>query len=214
VTVVVLGYGVFFYATLPDVAELKTKNPATTSFIDEFRREDPERKIKWGWTPLTSLPPQLLRAVLVAEDAGFYDHHGFDFAEIFSALKEFGSGKPLRGASTISQQLAKNLYLSASRNPLRKLREAVITYQLEQALSKRRILEIYLNIIEWGAGKDSAIFGIKAAAEHYFHKSPQSLTSEEIAFLVAIIPSPTGKFNPQKHPRRVKNRQQKILRKM
>jgi monofunctional biosynthetic peptidoglycan transglycosylase len=173
----------------------------------------------------------LQRAVIAGEDTNFMAHRGFDYEAIQRAwddaqreaakeAKEEGeqdtsSWIPAmpnfkRGASTISQQLAKNLYLSRERSFLRKGREAAITYFLERNLSKRRILEIYLNVIEWGDG----IYGAEAAARTYFNKSAANLTPQEAAYLAAMIPSPLNIFNPQKNPRRVKRRQRVILRGM
>jgi len=163
------------------------------------------------WIPYNRLSPNLVRAVLAGEDSRFFDHSGFDWEAIQKAIEEDWEEKEFRrGASTISQQLAKNLFLSTSKNPLRKLHEALITWEMEQILGKRRILEIYLNVIEWGNG----IYGAETAARHYFNTSAASLNVEQAAFLSAIIPNPRGAYNPTKHPRRVERRQGLILRLM
>jgi hypothetical protein len=133
------------------------------------------------------VPPLVLRTLLLAEDAGFYGHRGIDLREIPGAvLTNWSRGRPARGASTITQQLAKNLFLSRDKRLGRKLQELSIALLLESTLSKHRILEIYLNVIEWGPG----IFGLRPAARHYFHKEPAELTAHETAFLVALIPGP------------------------
>ncbi len=139
-----------------------------------------------SFAPLARIPPFLVSAVLVSEDAGFFGHRGFDFQEIKSSLLEASEEKRARGASTITQQLAKNLYLSRERTYARKIREAMATLALEASLPKSRILEIYLNIIEWGPG----IYGIGPAAQHYFGRDVSELTPKEAAFLASIIPNP------------------------
>ncbi len=177
--------------TWPDVASLATENPRTTAFIERARRRaaaDPSRPpIRWQPVPLSRISPDLERAVLVAEDIDFFSHHGFATAEIRDALeKAWAEGEAPRGASTLTQQLAKNLWLSPSRNPWRKVKEALLTLQLEHALSKRRILELYLNVVEFGPG----VFGAEAAARHYFGVSAADLTSEQAAGLAASLPRP------------------------
>jgi monofunctional glycosyltransferase len=182
------------------------------------------------WLPLERISPNLQRAVLAGEDTNFTTHHGFDYQAIQKAwdqaqreaakeARQEGDSENdwlpylpdfKRGASTITQQLAKNLYLSSQRSFIRKGQEAMITLFLEQLLSKRRILEIYLNVIEWGDG----IYGAEAAAQHYFHKPAASLAANEAAFLSAMIPNPRTVFNPQLNARRVGRRQRIILRGM
>jgi len=139
-----------------------------------------------SFAPLARTPPFLVSAVLLSEDAGFFGHRGFDFQEIKASLAEATEEKRARGASTITQQLAKNLYLSRERTYGRKIREAIATLALEASLPKSRILEIYLNIIEWGPG----IYGIGEAAQHYFGRDATELTPKEAAFLATIIPNP------------------------
>src|ERR671933_2079218 len=226
---------VYEVATFPRVAELRTKNPETTSMIEaraeEARREGREPRRVQQWVPLDRISVNLQRAVLAGEDTNFATHHGFDYEAIQRAwesgqkeaekeAKQEGDEDPSdwipdlskfrRGGSTISQQLAKNLYLSSERTAARKVKEAAITYFLERSLSKCRILEIYLNVIEWGDG----IYGAEAAAQTYFHKPAANLSPQEAAYLSAMIPSPLNVFNPQKNPRRVQRRQRIILRGM
>lgn len=221
--------------TFPSISKLKTENPTTTSMIEyrlsEARSNGKEPKKYMIWQPIEQISPNLQKAVLAGEDARFFEHHGFDWDAIQKAwdeavkegekeAKEEGDYNendwipPMpsfkRGASTITQQLAKNLYLSEDRNFLRKGREALYTYFLERNLSKKRILEIYLNVIEWGDG----IYGAEAASRTYFKKSASSLTPQEAAYLSAMIPSPLNVFNPQKNPKRVVRRQRVILRGM
>ncbi len=223
------------YLTFPDVKKLRYENPTTTALIEariaQARAEGKEPKKFMIWMPIDRISPNLQRAVIAGEDARFVEHNGFDWEQIQKAweeavkeaekqAKEEGDYDPndwipplpsfKRGASTITQQLAKNLYLSEERSFIRKAREAVITYFLERELSKRRILEIYLNVIEWGDG----IYGAEAAARTYFRKSAADLTSAEAAYLAAMIPSPLNVFNPKKNPKRVVRRQKIILRSM
>jgi monofunctional biosynthetic peptidoglycan transglycosylase len=228
---VLLGWLIYEWLTFPDLARLKDHNPETTAMIEararEARARGEEPKRIQVWVPLEKISPNLQRAVLAGEDTNFATHHGFDYEAIQKAWeqgqketqKEAGSDESSwlpdfssfrRGGSTISQQLAKNLYLSSERSLTRKVREAVITYFMERTLSKRRILEIYLNVIEWGDG----IYGAEAAAQTYFHKHASDLTPSEAAFLSAMIPSPLNIFNPQKNPRRLARRQKIILRGM
>ncbi len=221
--------------TFPSISSLRTENPVTTSMIEyrlsEAKADGKEPRKFMIWTPMDQISPNLARAVLAGEDARFFEHHGFDWDAIQAAwdeavkegekeAKEEGDYDPndwippmpsfKRGASTITQQLAKNLYLSEDRNFLRKGREAVYTYFLERDLSKKRILEIYLNVIEWGDG----IYGAEAASRNYFKKSASNLTKDEAAYLSAMIPSPLNVFNPAKNKKRVLRRQRAILRGM
>ncbi len=235
VLALVVVWVVYEVATFPRVSRLRTNNPESTAMLnarmEEARgRGEQPRRIQ-SWVPLERISPNLQRAVLAGEDVNFATHNGFDYQAIQKAweqaqrdaareAKEEGEGDESswipqmpslgRGASTITQQLAKNLYLSTERSFLRKGREAAITYFLERDLSKRRILELYLNVIEWGDG----IYGAEAAAQNYFNKSAASLTTQEAAFLAAMIPNPRTVFNPQKNPRRVRRRQRIIQRGM
>ncbi|MBV9929151.1 MAG: transglycosylase domain-containing protein [Acidobacteria bacterium] len=236
---VVLGLVTLFIVyevfTFPRVSELQTKNPETTSMIEtrlkEAREDGREPRRVQQWVPLSRISPNLWRAVLAGEDTNFVTHHGFDYEAIQKAwdagqkesekeAKQEGDEDPSdwipdlsrfkRGGSTISQQLAKNLYLSSERTAARKVKEAAITYFMERSLSKCRILEIYLNVIEWGDG----VYGAEAAAQTYFHKPAAGLSPQEAAYLAAMIPSPLNVFNPQKNLRRVQRRQRVLLRGM
>ena len=207
-------YIAYVYLTLPDVRALATANPTTTAFM-ELRKREAEQAgrpltLRHRWVPYNQISSNLRRAVLVAEDAAFFDHEGIDLKELRASLEHnWEEGRFERGASTITQQLAKNLYLSPSRNPVRKLKELLITRRLEAALSKRRILEIYLNVIEWGDG----IFGAQAAALAYFDKPASALAPSEAALLAGAIINPR-EHNPAKPTRRLLRRQQIIARRM
>jgi monofunctional biosynthetic peptidoglycan transglycosylase len=204
----------YVYLTLPDVRPLATSNPTTTAFIERRAREaerDGRRFVKrQRWVPYSRISPQLKRAVLVAEDSAFWQHEGIDFDQIRESLEvnverlEFA-----RGASTITQQLAKNLYLSPSKNPVRKLREFMIARRLEAALSKQRILELYLNVIEWGDG----IFGAEAASRAYFGLPAAALGPDEAALLAGAIINPRV-LDPGHPSPRLLRRQRMILRRM
>jgi monofunctional glycosyltransferase len=177
----------------PDVAALTRRPPATTAFIERWRaaqraagRDD---RVDRRWVPYAAIAPSLKVAVLVAEDINFFSHHGFDGGEILKAVGHAIDERELpRGASTISQQLAKNLWLSPSRDPLRKAREAVLTWQLERTLDKRRILELYLNVVEFGPG----VWGVESASRRYFGVSAADLGDDQAALLAATLPSPTA----------------------
>jgi monofunctional glycosyltransferase len=161
-------------------------NPSSTAFMEHYL-EKPGTKLRHSWVPYSRISENLKRAVVAAEDAKFLDHEGFDWEAITKAIQKNESrGKVVAGASTITQQLAKNLFLSGSRSWLRKAQEAAITWMMERTLSKRRILEIYLNVAEWGEG----IFGAEAAARHHFGVPAAALTPEQAAWLAAILPSP------------------------
>ncbi len=230
---IVVGMVVYEGMMFVRVFYLRTHNPSSTSLIDtrimeaEAKGQQPRRE--QIWVPLERISPNLQRAVLAGEDTNFMAHRGFDYEAIQKAweqaqretareakaegenddwlpsLPEFK-----RGGSTISQQLAKNLYLSSQRSFLRKGQEAALTIMLERTLTKRRILEIYLNVIEWGDG----IYGAEAASQRYFRKPAAALNANEAAFLSAMIPNPRTVFNPQVNPRRVARRQRIIMRGM
>jgi len=166
-------------------------NPATSAFMEdrlEILQEDkPNAELRHTWVDYKKISPNLKRAVIAAEDAKFVDHEGFDWEGIQKAYeKNLKKGKIVAGGSTISQQLAKNLFLSTKRTPWRKLEEAAITIMLERMMDKRRIFEIYLNVIEWGNG----VFGAEAASRHYYGTSAQGLNSYQAARLAAMIPNP------------------------
>jgi monofunctional biosynthetic peptidoglycan transglycosylase len=197
------------------VVRLKHVNPTTTALIEERASEalaaGQQPKREQVWVPYTKISPSLVRAVLAGEDSRFFDHSGFDWDEMQKALeKDWEEMKFERGASTISQQLAKNLFLSTSKNPFRKLHEALITWEMERILGKRRILELYLNVIEWGDG----IYGAEAASQHYFGAPASALGPDQAAFLSAIIPNPRVAFNPTLHKQRVDHRRLLIERLM
>ena len=165
--------------------------PATSSFMDRrleaLREENPRARLRHQWVAYARISPHLKRAVVAAEDARFLDHEGFDWEAIQKAMaRNERRGRIVAGASTISQQLAKNLFLSGSRSWLRKGQEALITWMLESTMSKRRILELYLNFAEWGEG----VFGAEAAARHHFGLSAAALSQEQAAWLASILPSP------------------------
>jgi monofunctional biosynthetic peptidoglycan transglycosylase len=176
--------------TWPDVAALSSARPGTTAFIrreSERRAKAGEPAVEWIWVPDERISVHLRRAVVAGEDMEFFAHEGFSRTELRAALHDaVVEGKKLRGASTITQQLAKNLWLSPSRNPLRKVREALLTRSLERHLSKRRILEIYMNVAELGPG----VFGAEAASRRYFGKSAAELDEHEAAELAAGLPRP------------------------
>ena len=209
------AYVTYVYLTLPDVRPLVRENPKTTAFM-ELRKEEARKEgrtkfsIRQQWISYSRVSPFLRRAVIVTEDAAFFDHDGIDLDEIRASLeKNWEEGQFLRGGSTITQQLAKNLYLSPTRNPMRKVQELLIARRLEAALTKQRIFEIYLNMIEWGDG----IFGCEAASRIYFGKSCANLDVPEAALLAGAIINPRV-HNPAKPTRRLLRRQQIILRKM
>jgi monofunctional biosynthetic peptidoglycan transglycosylase len=204
----------YIYLTLPDVRSLRTANPTTTAFMElrayeARRRGEPVTKDQ-RWVPYARISPNLKRAVLVAEDSAFWKHEGIDFDQLRESMEvNWERGEFARGASTITQQLAKNLYLSPSKNPVRKLRELFITRRLEAELSKQRILELYLNVIEWGDG----IWGAEAAARRYFHKSSADLSPWESALLAAAVINPRV-LDPGHPSARLRRRQQMIARRM
>lgn len=166
-------------------------NPSTSAFMEDrlqiLQADDSSAELRHKWIDYKKISGNLKRAVIASEDAKFIDHEGFDWDGIQKAYeKNMKKGKVVAGGSTISQQLAKNLFLSTRRTPWRKMEEAIITLMLEQMMDKRRIYEIYLNIIEWGNG----VFGAEAAARHYFATSAQNLSPYQAAKLAAMIPNP------------------------
>ena len=211
-----VAFGVlsYVYLTLPDVRPLATSNPKTTAFIELREREASAagRPVKRAqrWVPYSRISMNLRRAVLAAEDSAFFEHEGIDIAEIKKSIQtSIERGESLRGASTITQQLAKNLYLSPSRDPLRKVKELMITWRLETALSKARILEIYLNVIEWG----DLVWGAEAAARTYFGIPASALSREQAALLAGAIINPRV-YSPANPRGRLLRRQQIILARM
>ena len=215
------------------VMMLRSRNPSSTSLIDtrikEAKAKGQQPRRDQTWVPLERTSANLQRAVMAGEDTNFLTHHGFDYEALQKAFEQAqreaareakAEGEDddwlpnlpefKRGGSTISQQLAKNLYLSSERSFLRKGQEAALTIMLERTLTKRRILEIYLNVIEWGDG----VYGAEAASQRYFRKPASALSATEAAYLSAMIPNPRTVFNPQVNPRRVARRQRIILRGM
>jgi monofunctional glycosyltransferase len=204
----------YLYLTLPDVRPLKTSNPTTTAFIDlrerEARAKGQQPRRAQRWVAYSRMSQDLKRAVLVAEDAAFWQHEGVDVEQLQESFeKDWARMQFARGGSTITQQLAKNLYLSPSKNPLRKLRELIIARRLEAELKKARIFELYLNLIEWGDG----VYGVEAASRIYFQMSADELGPEQSAMLAAAIVNPRM-LNPAHPSTRLIRRQQLILRRM
>ncbi len=196
-------------ATWPDVAALAREAPGKTAFMRRWERRTGQT-VAWRWVPYSRISPHLKRAVLVGEDINFFSHGGFDTSEQKKALAEAWKERSLpRGASTLTQQVAKNLWLTPSYNPLRKAKEAVLTVELERELTKRRILEIYLNVAELGPG----IFGAEAAARHYFSTSAAALSESQAAALAAGLPSPEH-WHPGSTRRAYTYRVRLILRRM
>lgn len=197
---------------LPDVEILARTNPPSTALIDARQAQAKEQGRvlgrQWVWVPLSRISPHLRHAVVAAEDASFFTHEGFDWEGIKEAARHnLEAGELKRGGSTITQQLAKNLYLSSERSLFRKAREALITRSLEQHLTKKRILELYLNVAEWGKG----IYGAEAAARHHFGKPSLDLTADEAAWLAAILPSPR-RYDPLRKTTFLTRRHERILR--
>ena len=195
----------------PDVSVLKKENPKKTAFMElresEWVKQRKQYKITQKWVPLSAISPFLIKAVLIGEDDKFWKHEGFDYEAMQKAVeKDIKEKKFKLGGSTISQQLVKNLYLSPTKNPFRKVREAIITWRMEKVISKKRILELYLNVVEWG---DRGIFGIEAASNHYYRKSASMLNAEEASRLASVLPNPR-KFDPLGSSKYVINRSRLI----
>jgi monofunctional biosynthetic peptidoglycan transglycosylase len=204
----------YSYLTLPDVRLLRTNNPQTTAFMElraaEARAKGQQPRRAQRWVGYGRVSSNLTRAVLVAEDDLFWQHEGLDFDQLQESLAlDWARGRLTRGGSTITQQLAKNLYLSPSKNPMRKLRELLIARRLEVELKKARILELYLNLIEWGDG----IYGAEAASRAYFGVGASDLSPSQAALLAAAIINPRL-LNPARPSTRLIRRQQLILRRM
>jgi monofunctional biosynthetic peptidoglycan transglycosylase len=204
----------YVYLTLPDVRGLAKTNPKKTAFMELREREAARRgrplRHYQIWVPYTRVSQNLKRAVLVAEDDAFWQHGGIDMEQLkISIRNDIVKGQAIRGGSTITQQLAKNLYLSPSRDPVRKLRELIIARRMEAAVSKGRIFEIYLNVIEWGDG----IWGAEAAARSYFGTSAGALSPEQAALLAGAIINPRL-YSPARPNARLLRRQRIILSRM
>jgi monofunctional glycosyltransferase len=204
VVVIMLSYHALI---LFRVVKLRHSNPSTTNLIEQRAESTKERgrepKITRTWVPYDNISPHLVRAVLAGEDLRFPHHAGVDWHGVNLALKKNWQEKRfVRGGSSITQQLAKNLFLSPSRNLARKSHEMLIAWEMELILGKRRILEIYLNVIEWGDG----VYGAEAAARHYFGVSAASLSEEQAIFLSAIIPAPLNGYKPNNRSYYIRHR--------
>jgi monofunctional biosynthetic peptidoglycan transglycosylase len=217
-TAAVLGVGfvsaAYVYLTLPDVRQLRAGNPSSTAFMELRARQAHAKGVPvtrdWRWVPYSRISANLKKAVITTEDGAFWQHEGIDYDELRNAVEtNWERGEFARGASTITQQLAKNLYLSPSKNPIRKVKELLITRRLEVELSKQRILEIYLNSIEWGNG----VWGAEAAARRYFRKSAAELSASESALLAGAIANPHI-MDPGHPSARLRRRQLMIMRRM
>jgi monofunctional glycosyltransferase len=209
-----LAFTIYCIFSIPNLCDLKKANPKTTAFQELRKKQWEKKKLKKKivkiWVPLTAISPHLKNAVLTAEDPNFYHHHGLDLYAMKIAMEENWEEKSIvRGASTITQQLMKNLYLSPSQNPMRKWQEAILALRVERCVSKNRLLEIYLNVIEWG----EAVYGAEAASRKYFGKSASSLNPEEAATLAAMIPNPIAR-NPAKWNPKLQRKKNWILKLM
>ena len=207
IPVVLIGFSLVY----PNVGSLRTNNPEKTAFMKfrekQWRDNGEDKRITQTWAPISRISPNVVKAVIISEDDKFWTHEGFDFQAIEeAAAKNLKRKKFAFGASTISQQLAKNLYLNPEKSLIRKAKEVILTWRLEHTLSKRRILELYLNVAEWGDG----VFGIEAAAQRYYHRPASSLSASQAAHLAAILPSPL-KWNPTGGSRLVERRAGRIL---
>jgi monofunctional biosynthetic peptidoglycan transglycosylase len=207
---VLVLYLVVLVATTPDVDHLVTATPTQTSYMrkrTEQRGSSTPDRVEW--IDLDEVSPYLVCAVVKAEDGGFFRHAGFDWAQTRKAFWGYVTGDSQIGGSTITQQLARNLYLGPDRSLHRKLREALITRRLEHALDKRRILELYLNVVEWGDG----VWGIKQAARVYFGREAHNLGAFEAAFLASLLPAPRAKLEGN-NLRRALTVQRRVLRQL
>ena len=212
--VIVASWLAYEWMTWPDIARLATDAPRTTSFMEirreALRRDGKNDTLLYTWVSYGSISPSLRRAVLVAEDDQFYEHDGVDMKAMQEAIrKDWAKKKISNGGSTITQQLAKNLYLSSSRNPFRKLKEYLLARSLEKHLTKKRILELYLNVVEMG----ERVYGAEAASRHYFNKAAADLSPRESALLAGSLPNPRI-MNPAGPNKRLRARQRMILSRM
>lgn len=196
------------------VVRWKWVNPEQTHFmalrLESLREKNPRAQLKYHWVAYQHIADSMKRAVIAAEDDKFVDHDGFDWDGILQALrKNERRGRISAGGSTITQQLAKNLFLSPARTPWRKAQEALITVWLELFWDKRRILEVYLNVVEWGQG----LFGVDAAAHHYFHTDAAHLAENQAVLLAVMLPAPR-RFEKNPYSAYLDNRSQIILERM
>jgi monofunctional glycosyltransferase len=199
---------------LPDVRPLRKKPPKTTAYIELRRREAAEKgrklDLRWTWVPADEISDNLKQAVVTAEDDTFYRHDGVDWDALRAAWeRDKKEGKLKMGGSTITMQLARNLYLSPSKNPLRKVKEILIARRLDRELGKRRVLELYLNVVEWGKG----IFGCEAAARAYFSKSCADLSPDEAVAMAVVLPNPR-RWDPSKAGPYVQRNSARIITRM
>ena len=195
-----------YFLLMPNLSKLNKENPKKTALMEYREKASKEKgkpyKMNQQWVPLSKISSYLVKAVLIAEDDKFWKHEGFDYEAIQKAIeKDLKAKKYKVGASTITQQLVKNLYLSPEKSLTRKISEALITWRMEKVLPKKRILELYLNVVEWGEG----IFGVEAASRYYFGKPSSQLTPQEAARLASVLPNPR-KYNPVGDQRYVTNR--------
>jgi len=202
------------WLTFPDVSRLAKEPPKSTAFMElrreQLRAEGKDDAIHYTFVPYERISPYLRRAVLVAEDDTFYEHNGVDMKGMQEAIeKDWKKKKLAHGGSTITQQLAKNLYLSPSRNPFRKIKEFFIARALEEHLTKKRILELYLNVVEMG----ERVYGAEAASRYYFQKRASELTPSQAALLAGCLPNPLV-MDPAGPNRRLRGRQKMILSRM
>jgi monofunctional biosynthetic peptidoglycan transglycosylase len=210
--VMIVGVDILLCFVHPNISRLKKDNPVNTAFMEyrqkQWAQQGRKKQIIQNWVSLDRISPYLIKAVIIAEDDKFFSHDGFDFDAMQKAFeKDIKKGKFSSGGSTISQQLAKNLFLSPSKNPIRKIKEAILTLRLEHTLSKKRIMELYLNVAEWGDG----IFGIQVAALHYFNTSASELGPKESARLASVLPNPV-RFNANGDSQYIENRSAQIYR--
>jgi monofunctional glycosyltransferase len=211
---IVAAIAAYEWLTFPDVAALAKQAPKTTAFMDERRAQlraaGKDGTIHYTFVPYARISPYLRRAVLVAEDNDFYQHNGVDVKGMQEAIrKDWERRRITHGGSTITQQLAKNLYLSPSRNPLRKIKEFFIARALENHLTKKRILELYLNVVEMG----ERVYGAEAASRAYFHTSAAGISPSQAALLAGCLPNPRA-MNPAAPNKRLRARQRMILSRM
>jgi monofunctional biosynthetic peptidoglycan transglycosylase len=214
VLLALLAWLAYEILTFPDVSKLEKEPPKTTAFMEQrkeqLRDEGKSDELEWKWVSYGRISPSLRRAVLVAEDDSFYEHEGVDIDAMKEAFERNWKRRRLAaGGSTITQQLAKNLYLSPSRNPVRKIKEYFIARALEKHLTKKRILELYLNVVELG----ERVYGAEAAARHYFHESASALSASQAALLAGALPNPRI-MNPGDPNKRLRWRQRMILSRM
>jgi len=211
ILIAIVVVAAYEWLTFPNVAPLAKEMPKTTAFMDirreQLRAEGKDATLSYEPVPYTRISPYLRRAVLVAEDNDFYEHGGVDVKAMTEALqRDWARKRMTHGGSTITQQLAKNLYLSPSRNPIRKVKEYFLARSLENHLTKKRILELYLNVVEMG----ERVYGAEAASQFYFHKPASALTANEAALLAGCLPNPRVMV-PGAPNKRLRARQRMIL---